>query len=152
MHEHQPEGCDFAVVCHAAQVIEDALPRIEREHHAVRLNRARETEGEMARAGTEIANDHAGSDIEGRDHRVRVAQPILTRSAGIQPSPHRSWQAIEHHPRSMRIRSAADLRQPTDVPARRATSRSWPAAMSGMSVDRIVSWLGLRMEIHRCLA
>ena len=105
MHEHQTQGRDPTVVRHAAQVIEHALPRIEREHHAVGLNRAREAEGEVARARTEIADDHAGSDIEGRDHRVRIAQPILTRPAGVQPSPHRSWQAIERHPQPIGFRS-----------------------------------------------
>ena len=51
----------------------------------------------MSRARTEVADDHAGSEIEGRDHRVRVAQAILTRSAGVEPSADRSGQPVEGH-------------------------------------------------------
>ena len=49
----------------------------------------------MPGARTEIAHDHAGSEIEDRQDRGRVAQAILARSAGIQPTAYRSGEAVE---------------------------------------------------------
>ena len=85
-HQDTPECRDPTFVGLATQVIEGALARVERVHDAVRFDRSREAEGEVTGAWTKIAHDHAGSEIESRDHRVWVAQAILACPAGEQPS------------------------------------------------------------------
>jgi hypothetical protein len=47
----------------------------------------------MARARTEITHNHAGSEVEDRDHGIRVAQTILSGSPRVQPSAERRFQA-----------------------------------------------------------
>lgn len=96
-HQHAPEGRDPTIVGRATQVIEDALPRVERVHDAVRFDRSGEAEGEVTGAWTEISHDHARSEIEGRDYRVWVAHTILACPAGEQPSADRSGQPVEAH-------------------------------------------------------
>lgn len=96
-HEHPPECRDPTIVGRATEIIKGALARVERVYHAVWFDRSGEAEGEVTGAWTEVAHDHAGPEIEGRDHGVWVAQAILACSAGEQPSADPSRQAIEAH-------------------------------------------------------
>ena len=96
-YQHGPDRRDPPLVGRAEQVIEGALARVERVDDAGRFDLAGEPEGEVPITRTEIAYDDAGPEVEGRDHRVRVAQAILARSAGVQPSADRSGQPVESH-------------------------------------------------------
>jgi hypothetical protein len=96
------ERFDHAVPCRDGfpdrthQVVECALTGVERVDHSVRLDGARQPQGEMAHTRTQVAHAHAGPDLKDGDDRLRVVQPILARAAGVQPAAHRSWQPIEH--------------------------------------------------------
>ena len=97
MHGHATKGGNPTIVGRATQVIQGALARVERVHDAIRFDGPGHAEGEVPGPWPEITHGHAGSEIEGRDHGVRVAQAILARSAGVQPSADRSRQTIERH-------------------------------------------------------
>jgi len=94
-HQQQPECRDPTIVGRAAQLIEGGLARVERVHDALRFDGPGEAEGEVPGAWTEIAHHHARPEIEGRDHRVWVAQAILARSAGVQPPANRPGQPVK---------------------------------------------------------
>ena len=106
-HPHDTEVRDRTIVGGTHQIVERALARIDRVDGPVRLNRAGESQGEVTGARPQISDEHAGLDVQDANDRVRVPEPIGSRSPGVQPAADRSGRAVEDHVRSPADPSAA---------------------------------------------
>ena len=79
------------------QFVERPLARVECVDDTGWLNRAGETEGEVPSARAQVSDQHAGSDIQRANDRVRVTKSILPRSAGIQSTADRAREPLKDH-------------------------------------------------------